>query len=647
MCGIAGIIARSARWASHNPSHFLFDLKHRGPDDEGWLLYGDSGKGIHLGKGRVPDLPYRVALLFRRLSILDLSERGSQPMGAPDENLWIVFNGEIYNYLELRSTLEERGYTFRSRTDTEVLLYGYHCFGEDVLQKLVGMFAFAILDLNKQELLLARDPFGIKPLFYLATEDGLAFASELPPLLKLPGVRAKANLRPLYAYLKTGLLDYSEETFFEGILRLPPGRFLRIPLEYPSPIPSSRTYITFQIEPPDPSLTFDQAKERLREIFMENVRLHLRSDVPVGTALSGGIDSSAIVCAMRLLEPHQEIHSFSFVARGHPINEEKWVDLVTNHAHLIAHKIEIHPEELVRDLDELIITQGEPCGSTSIYAQFRVFRKVHETGIKVILDGQGSDEMFAGYLYYRSARLLSLIHSARFRTALELFRETTRHSQITAPRFLWHTLRSFFPPSLVRSLRRFTETYLRINRGVNERWFREQGIILPLFPTPAKEALRHTLLLETTTTSLPALLRYEDRNSMHFSVESRVPFLTPALARFVFSLPEEYIMGEKGLSKRILREALRGIVPDPILDRRDKIGFATPEQAWWKDLYPWIQRHLEGDTLRSLPFFQPRLVEKEWREVMQGKAPFDFRIWRWVNLIRWFELFQVELPQRF
>lgn len=657
MCGIAGIVAWDRRWEEHNPSHFLKDLEHRGPDDEGWLLWEAQG-AVRTGKGQLPSLPYRVALLFRRLAILDLTERGHQPMGDPEGKLWIVFNGEIYNYIELREELSRKGYTFRSHTDTEVLLYAYHCYREQALERLVGMFAFAILDGERKELFLARDFFGIKPLFYTFTPYGVAFASEIPPLLKLPGVKRVANLKVLYPYLKNGLLDFSSETFFLGIQSLPPGTYLKLPLfpsrdlsfsllhqgerlkEPPAPV----RYFTLLPEEGEPGLTLEKAGERLREIFLENVRLHLRSDVPVGTALSGGIDSSAIVCAMRHLEPEQEIHAFSFVARGYPMSEEKWVDLVARHARLISHKIEITAGELVRDLDELIHTQGEPCGSTSIYAQFRVFRKVQEVGIKVILDGQGSDEMFAGYLPYLSARLLSLLRAGKLREARVLYKALPRQDRLSTLRFLWFLVRSFLPPSLVPALRNLFARSLHMGRGIREEWFRHQGIGEPVLPAPPLPPLKAALLKDFTLTSLPGLLRYEDRDSMHFSIESRVPFLTPNLARFTFSLPEEYIIAPDGLTKRVLRLALRGLVPEEILARRDKIGFATPESAWFKELYPWIEERLSGETLRMLPFFDPERTRAEWRAVMEGKAPFDFRIWRWVNLLRWFELFEVSLP---
>lgn len=641
MCGIAGIVTQSPRWAEHNPSYILKDLRHRGPDDEGWLLY--TNPGVQHGRGPIPTLPYKVCLLFRRLAILDISQRGSQPMATPEGDLWIIFNGEIYNFLELRSELSARGYTFRSGTDTEVLLYGYHCWGEEILEKITGMFAFAFLDLRNQELFLARDFFGIKPLFYVLTEDGFAFSSEIPPLLKLPGIRRKANPYPIYAYLKTGLLDFSPHTFFSGITRLPPGHCLKLSLADSTLTPSLRRYFSLTINEPDSGISFTQATQKLREIFIENVRLHLRSDVPVGTALSGGIDSSAIVCTMRYLEPTQEIHTFSFVARGYEINEEKWVDLVSQHARVVPHKIIIHPDELCEDLDELVTIQGEPCGSTSIYAQFRVFRQVQEVGIKVILDGQGSDEMFAGYEYYWYDRMLSLLKSGDIAKTLKFLNAYPYNKTLSLPQQIWTLLRTLLPQPWIETLKSLLRGPLKVDRGVREQWFRERGIFYPSFPKGGRHnLLMLSLLLDTTQLSLPALLRYEDRNSMHFSIESRVPFLTPDLARFTFSLPEEYIINPQGVRKWVLREALRGIVPDPILNRRDKIGFATPEFSWWKHLSPWIEARLSSPVFKALPFFDPPRILEEWNSVLKGRSPFNWRIWRWLNLSRWFELFEVE-----
>jgi asparagine synthase (glutamine-hydrolysing) len=634
MCGIAGILSASPRHLGAQGQDLLHALRHRGPDDAGWLTWAPSG--VRLGQGRPDDVPSHVFLVHRRLSILDLSEAGWQPMGSPDGSHHVVFNGEIYNYVELRRELEHLGHHFHSGSDTEVLLRLFALCGPGALSRLVGMFAFAVLDTARRTLLLARDFFGIKPLYYTFLTEGLAFASEIKALLRLPGVQRQIHPTRLYEYLRLGRTDHGADTMFVGIHQLPAAHYLEISLDDIGP---SEPVAYWQLDEQDTlDLSREEAAEKLRDLFLDNVRLHLRSDVPVGAALSGGIDSSAIVTGMRLLEPEVDLHTFSYIAEDPRVNEERWVDTAGKAAGATLHKVRATPLELAADLDELIRAQDEPFGSTSIYAQYRVFRQAREAGIKVMLDGQGADEMFAGYRMFQSGRLASLIRHGRWLRAASFLGRAAQQPGSGGLRRLVLQTGGLLAPALKPVALGLVGKDL-MPTWLNRRWFEERGVVSPLSASlRGRNVLSGQLQQSLTTTSLPMLLRFEDRNSMAHSIESRVPFLTPALAEFVFRLPEEYLLDDDGLSKSILRQALRGIVPDAILDRRDKIGFETPERAWLLALRPWTEDTLSSKALQRVPALVPGQLRRQWGDVLSGRRAFDSQVWRWLNLVRWVEL---------
>ncbi len=654
MCGIFGI------WYTDDKSVDLevaqratTCLRHRGPDDEGYLLiHVPSGRRIPCGgkdtdprldlpdMGEFFDRPFNGVLGFRRLAILDLSPAGHQPMVSPDGRFWIVFNGEIYNYLELRRELEASGYWFYTHSDTEVLLTAYCHWGPQVLTRLIGMFALAVLDTREQKVFLARDFFGIKPLYYTFLQNGFAFASEIKALLELPEVDRQVNPQRLYEYLRFGLTDHGQETLFAQIYQLPAAHYLGIPLDHPHGVKPLR-YWQIDLNPRF-ELSFEEASRQLRELFLENVRLHLRSDVPVGAALSGGIDSSSIVMAMRHIQGKElELHTFSYIADHPAINEEPWVDLVGKASGAIVHKTQPGPQELTTDLEHLISIQDEPFGSTSIYAQYRVFRLAREAGIKVMLDGQGADELLGGYRPYLASRLASLLRQGQWIKAGRFLSRASKLPGSGNLDLLLNTAGVLIPARFQSLVRRLIGKDLA-PPWLNATWLRERGVVLrPLQPSYRQEVLREHLYQTVTETSLPMLLRYEDRNSMAFSIESRVPFLTQTLANFILSLPEEYIIAPDGTSKSIFRRAMRGLVPDTVLDRRDKIGFATPEQGWLTGLQSWIEKVLQSETASQIPVLNLQGIKMEWQAILQGNKHFDFRVWRWINLIRWVEQYGV------
>ncbi|MEK6642680.1 MAG: asparagine synthase (glutamine-hydrolyzing) [Planctomycetota bacterium] len=653
MCGILGL------WHPHgNPielaalSRATNLLRHRGPDDEGYLLADTRARRSLACRGpdTIPEInlppldsvtgPFNLALAFRRLSILDLSATGHQPMSSPDGRYTLVFNGEIYNYVELREMLELKGYTFRSTSDSEVLLTALAFWGVPGLNRLVGMFALALFDRDTNRMLLARDPFGIKPLYLVRDGSRIAFASEIGALLDLTNLPRRANPQRLYNYLRFGLVDDGDQTMFDGIGQLPPAHYLELTPETSTTAKPTAYWRNDRLAHPD--TTLDIAANTVRDMFLEIVEIHMRSDVPVGVCLSGGIDSSAIVCAMRHVAPRADIHVFSYCADDPVLGEERWVDLVAAHVGATVHKVRLDESTLVADLEGLMRAQQEPFGSTSIYAQHRVFRLAADAGIKVMLDGQGADELFAGYRPYYAARLASLFRNDELIHMLRFAGRALGLPGISMKQLAAETVGLLLPGDVQDSLRTLTKRD-RVPRWLRREWFEARGTSFELlWKATSKNALREMLRDAVARTNLPMLLRYEDRNSMAHSIESRVPFLTSGMAEYATGLPEEFLIDDRGVSKSVFRAAMRGIVPDAILDRRDKIGFATPEKSWLHRLRPWAEQLLANDahpvgTVLNLP-----VVRDEWKAALAGRARFDTRLWRWVNLIAWADHFNVE-----
>ncbi|MFO0866151.1 MAG: asparagine synthase (glutamine-hydrolyzing) [Gemmataceae bacterium] len=622
MCGILGLVStRPDAELTPRAVRLGAMIAHRGPDDHAWLAFGPAG--IRVGKEGVTAGEDQVVLVHRRLSILDLSDAGRQPLSDPTGRWHLVFNGEIYNYVELRSELEKLGVAFRSRTDTEVLLHSLIHWGRSALPRLVGMFAFALLDTHERRLLLARDFFGIKPLLYARTDRGFAFASELPPLLEVPGVSRQVEPQRLFDYLRFGTTDHGSATLFRDIRQLPPAHCMELREDHGW---TGEPVAYWKLDRSQPlEMPFAEATRQTREQFLDNVRLHLRSDVPVGAALSGGIDSSSIVACMRQVEPSLQLHAFSYIAEQAELSEERWIDLAAERSGAILHKVRPAADELIADLDRLIRVQGEPFGSTSIYAQHRVFRAAREHKIPVMLDGQGADEMLGGYRFYNVTRLASLLRRGKLIDATRFLRNagglsgtggTMRFAAQAMARILPGPLRSLGMSLVGREL---MPNWLRAE------WFRERKVREANVGSATPRSVAEHLEQSMFETNLPMLLRYEDRNSMAYSIESRVPFLTPGLVSFLLRLPEHYLISHEGVSKHVFREAMRGLVPDEILDRRDKIGFVTPEQQWMRQLQPWVEATLRSEKAKTIPAIDAVALQKEWTDVLAGKRYFDSR----------------------
>ena len=640
MCGIAGFLSPGGQaLALPFVEGLLEGIRHRGPDGSGWLAC--QREGIHQNPGPWPEGGVQVLLLHRRLSILDLTEAGSQPMAYAHGRLQVVFNGEIYNFLELRAELEGKGHVFRTRSDTEVLLAAYLAWGVAAFRRLVGMFAVALLDQEARKVVLVRDGFGIKPLYLAHWRDGLVFGSELRSLLAFPGLAREVDPQALCSFLRSNLTDSGSATLYRGISQLPPGHFLEVDLDRPMAPPEPRPFWMPTLGEPL-HLTRNQAAEELRDRFVESVKLHLRSDVPVGSALSGGIDSSAIVMAMRRLEPGLDLHTFTYEAEDPSVDESRWATLVAREASAIPHRVRVGHEEVIADLDALIRVQEQPFGTFSIYAQNRVFRLAAEHGIKVMLDGQGADEMLGGYIPYSGARLASMLRRGEWSRALSFYR---RASLLPGRGRLAQYLGQFLLPPSLQAPFRAAVGESEWKPWMKRSWFQDHGACpAPRYLYTRDPAVLHHQLLKTITeTSLPMLLRFEDRNSMAYSVESRVPFLTSSLADFVLRLPEEYLIDDEGTTKSIFRQAMRGLVPDPILDRKDKIGFETPGLVWAQALDPWVRARIHEAMDRQVQSLDLVRVLQEWEGVVSGRRPFGNHVWRWVNVLAWASVFEVAL----
>lgn len=618
MCGIFGWITPGQPVDRARGAQATNLMRHRGPDDEGYLLCslargtaalagGDETKGLNLPHWRdgalIPDADAMFG--FRRLSIHDLSEAGHQPMGTPDGKLWIVFNGEVYNFPELRAELEQCGIAFHSRTDTEVVLRAYEQWGPECLHRFNGMWGLAILDLRQSDrphLFLARDRCGVKPLFYTTgAQGGVAFASELKALLPLRDGKWKTSEVAAANFLAWGRYPSAQagDTFLNDVRLLPPGccaewtgRDLKI-----------RRWWELKPDGDGTQCSENEAVEKLRFLFEDAVKLRLRADVPVGSCLSGGLDSSAIVGQVsRLLQDGRSTtntggtqHTFSAVYHvDGPFNERRFIDRVLEGLPAKGHFTYPNGERLAADFDRLVWHQDEPFAFTSVFAQWCVMEKVREEKVTVLLDGQAADELFAGYRPYRPW-FREMVRHGRIAPAIRAAREVARETGDSPWKQLLHGgLMALMPDALVRAVTR--TGYRSAFRNAAGKVLRpgKTGAVLDQVNdarSPASYPWRRVtesvddhlrgLVLDF---SLPRLLRYEDRNSMAFSVESRVPFTDYRIVEYAFSPAVRNLKMKDGWAKWCLRKAAAGLAPDDIIWRRDKMGFGTPEPDLVKHL---------------------------------------------------------------
>ncbi|WP_462326398.1 asparagine synthase (glutamine-hydrolyzing) [Desulfobaculum sp.] len=664
MCGIAGVVCAGGNARRLGAVRAVADaLAHRGPDDEGYAMLAASGEAhaawgeatpeaVRGGgapfapQGAVEAVPASlpgVFLAHRRLSIIDLTPSGHQPMCTPDRRFWLVYNGEIYNADALRAELEYAGERFFGTSDTEVLLRLLARRGRAALREVQGMFAYALVDRARWTLTLGRDALGIKPLYWAAGEPWFAFASEPQALLHLPGMRARADALQTARYLAAQATDGGERTFFSRIYRVPAGHTLRVDL------PGAggrglRRHASRRWTPKGFGLVkmpLESAARRFGELFLRSVAAHMRSDVPVGAALSGGLDSSGVVMAMRRHAPDMDFPVFSFDAQDPALSERQWAEAAANAADVRPCFVTADGDALRRDIGRLVRLHGEPFASASIYAQYCVMRQAAQSGIRVVLDGQGADEILAGYLPFAAARLATLCRTGRFARAGGLWWRAGSLPGASRRDLALRCGKILAPPGWEAAARRALGAAL-LPPWVDAAWLRRHGVTLCADAAPCgPEYLRSQCALAATRTILPELLRYADRNSMACGVESRVPFLEESVVRFALSLPEELRIGPDGRGKAVLREALAGsfgAALRPVLERRDKVGFVAPDAAWLRAGTDWVTEVLRGGRLSGV-------VHSGRLEAALGAAlgggPWRPELWRALSLALWAKEFDV------
>ena len=566
MCGIAGIISLDPSFVSKERIKKMTDaLAHRGPDAEGFWINDN------------------VALGNRRLSIIDLSEAGNQPMRCLGRYT-IIHNGEIYNYVELKEDLQKKGYSFFSKTDTEVIAAAFDTWGEECVERFDGMFAFAIWDEKEKILFAARDRFGEKPFFYFLDKEQFVFASEMKALWAA-GIERKVNLRLLFNYLTIGYVDnpsIPEETFFENISKLPAASSLKFsPDSYRVNFQLSiENYWDIEVEDGNEKISDAEATEKFGFLFQQSVKRRLRSDVPVGTSLSGGLDSSSIIATLYQLTSHRSpLTAFSSIFPGFEKDESSFAKLAADKFNLQHFTTTPTAADLYNDLEKLFYYQEEPFNSASIYAQYKVYELAKQQGIKVLLDGQGADETLAGYHKYYKWYWQELFKKRKLSSSHEL---NAAAELGIAEKFGWkNRVAALFPEFATIFLeRQYLLNALR-HEDLTKEFTRLQSKEA-YYITPEIFSLNGVLYFNTCMHGLEELLRYADRNSMANSREVRLPFLNHELVEFVFSLPSHFKI-RKGWTKWLLRETMKDKLPGEIVWRKDKTGFEPPQQQWMQD----------------------------------------------------------------
>lgn len=598
MCGIAGIISKEENINLNSEINKMLEaIVHRGPD----------GDGVFIEKN--------IAFGHRRLAIIDLTDNASQPMFY-EEKYVIVFNGEIYNYIEIKKILSEKGYIFKNNSDTEVILAAYDFWGVECVHQFNGMWSFSIYDKTKQVIFCSRDRFGVKPFYYTVNEGKFYFASEIKQLLN-NGIEAKANNQILMDYLILGLEDHKNETFFKNIFKLPASNNLIYNLKTNKF--EINKYYTLKPNPEYFNISEEKAIEIFKKEINRSLTYRLRSDVKVGTCLSGGLDSSLIASLASKLYKENSNQKFSAITAQ---STEKEKD-ETNYAKKIVDKYDLNwlvvkPsfENFSNDLYSIIKSQEEPFGSPSIYMQNHVMKIAKENGCIVLLDGQGGDETMLGYERYYSSNILSLpfykIPFAIIKSGIN-----SKLGILKVLKYLFYFGSSKLRTKTIKKRMKFLS-----KEAINYADF-------TIFNEIAKcnKDTKKLQILELTKTQLPHLLKYEDRNSMLHSIETRLPFLDYKLVEFLISIPNELKIKD-GWTKYILRKSAKDILPDEIAWRKNKFGFEAPENTW-----------LENKEYILNEIKQSKILNK----YIVGEIPInDNRIlWKLLNIAIWEKCYEV------
>jgi asparagine synthase (glutamine-hydrolysing) len=612
MCGICGVIYKNNVQASELVVKPMMEqMKHRGPNDSGVYCYQN------------------MALGFVRLSVIDLTDAGHQPMISEDENYVLVFNGEIFNYLELREELELLGVSFFTKTDTEVLLKAYIEWGEAVQHKFNGMWAFAIFNKKEQTLFLSRDRYGIKPLYLMDNEHIIAFASEIPSLLTLMDRKPKPNYQAIFDYLAFNRTDHLETTFFEEIDMLNHGHSALIHLHSGVSMTKSRWY-DLRKELDKKQFIINNEKE-FQDLLVDSVCLRLRSDVPVGVCLSGGLDSSAVVSIIAEKLHRKDIATFSSVfEKGQTGDESEFID---EYLDIVDNMYRITPDagDLLNNLHRFVRLHAEPIPTTSPFAQFKVMELAGKH-VTVTLDGQGADEILGGYHYFFGFYFKDLLRNFQLIT---FFSELVSYLRIHRSIFALKTLLFFLLPDSFKAKAQASRKGYFHKDFIN-RYAKTGKLSGGLY---ASKSLKESLINHFEY-KLEHLLKWEDRNSMHFSIEARVPFLDHRLVEATINLDNRWKI-RKGFTKFILRESMKNILPEKIRLRTDKIGFATPQDLWLRNpqLMDLMSELLTSEKFESRNIIDKNISRRIVEEHVVGKKNHAKEMWKWFQLELWFREF--------
>jgi len=638
MCGILSIVSFKNNISGINLSKASSVISHRGPDDEGFLTWV-PGEGPTIWAGadtaeitkkhwKYNDLPagqpFKVGFGHRRLSILDLSPAGHQPMMYAKGGLALSFNGEIYNYLEIKQELIKLGHQFNSTSDTEVILHAWEEWGPECLQDFNGMFAFVLLDYRENKLYAVRDRFGVKPVYYYKGASALYIASEIKQIRTSPDYRFSLNETIARQYLATGAADHTNDTFETGIKKLPGGHYMTVDLSGGAAEPTITKWYT--LTPKKWSGSYDDAAEKLKQLLTDAVRLRLRSDVKVGSCLSGGLDSSSIVCiAAELLKASGNFEGQETVTACYDLakyDEWNFAAEVIKKTGAHAHRTFPSFAQVKEDLNDFFWYQDEPMGSTSIFSQWAVFKATHKVGLKVMIDGQGADEQLAGYGGNDLPFYSGLLQQVKILSLLDEASAYKKEKGKWPVGFLLGALQMNGGKIMAGLL----PQKLKIKDAPTVSWL--HGAEPANIHKSVARSLKENLMRQVFGEPLPALLRYEDHNSMAWSVESRTPFMDYRLVEFTLGLPARYIY-KKGVRKAILRKAMHGVIPADIENRKDKMGFVTPEEVWLKgEGKEWFLEAIDYTCKEFKHLIKEDVLKQHVDDIISSKEPFSYVPWR-------------------
>jgi asparagine synthase (glutamine-hydrolysing) len=609
MCGIAGIIALDG-FEPQTLVEMTHLVTYRGPNGFGFAFTEpgtDAAVEIIHNENRAPRMKRPViGLGSRRLSIQDVSTLGSMPMEMGNGAYCLTFNGEIYNYKEIRQELEVLGHRFHTRSDTEVILHAYQEWGEDCLLRFNGMWSFALWDRAKQRLFCARDRFGVKPFYYAFSEQRFCFGSEIKQVHHPSGTARKANPRTVYCFLEWGLMDHSEETLFEGVYQLPGSHSLTLDLAN-GLAPAVRCYWKLPTEP-EVRLSAEEATEEFRLRFRNAVKIRLRSDVPIGVCLSGGLDSSAILCQAKEIAPEMQFQTFSACFEEGTLDEREYVAAAVSATGGNSHPIFPSGRAFWETVQSMAYHHDEPLGSPATFSQWSVMAEARKHGIPVILGGQGGDEILCGYQKYQYFQFWHLFRHADPALVREfmlwLRNGTTSHWELTsALKYL---------PSMFRQPFSLSARLCNADFRADSQFSGSK--------IGAAHSIAERQKIDLTYSSIPVMLRHEERNSMAHSVESRHPFLDYQLAEFAVRCPASFKLHD-GWSKWILRNAMKGTLPEKVRLRKTKLGFDAPDDKWIRSGMQNGQRGLwDTQRLHMERFLHGPNVVRECQNFLRGAA---------------------------